>query len=108
LHELSDDELIDEHDKLAMNTFVGTQYYLDELRRRELLRAMEASDHLARASLRLARAAYGSPPRAWCSQSSRLPSPPSQGPSLPGRIGDQPYDRFSCGSSSMIPAKLRV
>ena len=34
LQKLSDDELVAEHDELARNTQVGTQYYLDELRYR--------------------------------------------------------------------------
>ena len=35
LKELSDDELIAEHDAVAENTAVGAQHYLDELRYRQ-------------------------------------------------------------------------
>jgi len=35
LRALSDDDLITEHDELAGNTVVGTDYYLNELVRRE-------------------------------------------------------------------------
>ena len=38
LREMSDEQLIDAHDKLAQNTQIGIDYYLDELRRRESAR----------------------------------------------------------------------
>ena len=42
LRSLSDKKLIDEHDKLAKSTQVGTSYYLEELHRRELMRHTKA------------------------------------------------------------------
>ena len=48
-----DSELIAEHDDAAKHTSVGTGYYVEELSRRETLRAMEASNKLARASFYL-------------------------------------------------------
>ncbi|RQX15844.1 hypothetical protein DDE19_17680 [Micromonospora ureilytica] len=54
LRETSDDILIDEHDQKARSTHVGTDYYTDELERRERRRAIEASDRLARRAYRLA------------------------------------------------------
>ena len=54
LRELTDDELIEQYDATAVNTFVGIDYYRDELARREQVAANRASDRLARASLRLA------------------------------------------------------
>ena len=50
LREVPDDQLIELHDKIAANTFVGVNYYLDELRRRDQMRAMESSHKLAKAS----------------------------------------------------------
>lgn len=50
MRQRTDDELIAEHDKRAINTTVGTAYYLDELHRREQIRALEESHRLARAS----------------------------------------------------------
>lgn len=41
LQALSDDELVKQHDALAASTSVGTGYYLDELRRREVERQSE-------------------------------------------------------------------
>ncbi|WP_433530760.1 hypothetical protein ACQPYA_01030 [Micromonospora sp. CA-263727] len=49
-----DDVLIAEHDRRAQNTVAGTNYYTDELERRERRRAIEASDRLARRAYRLA------------------------------------------------------
>lgn len=54
LRETPDDVLISEHDKEAVNTFVGTGYYIDELERRDRRRAIEASDRLARGAFWLA------------------------------------------------------
>lgn len=50
LRSRSDDEIIDLHDRQAIHTQVGVDYYLDELRRRDQARAMEASHRLAKAS----------------------------------------------------------
>ena len=36
LHEMSDDEIIEEYDKQATNTNVGINYYADELNRRSM------------------------------------------------------------------------
>jgi hypothetical protein len=48
LRALTDDEIISRHDVAARNTSVGVNFYLDELRRREQVRAIEASNRLAR------------------------------------------------------------
>lgn len=48
LRETPDEQLIAEHDQLAQNTVVGTQYFMDELNRRVQQRALEAADGLAR------------------------------------------------------------
>ena len=50
LRALTDDEIIARHDAAAVNTRVGVDFYLDELRRREQVRAIEASTRLARAA----------------------------------------------------------
>jgi len=50
LRELSDDDLIAEHDTQAMYTVMGTDYYLEELDRRSRERSDKASARLARAS----------------------------------------------------------
>lgn len=42
-----DEVLIDEHDRHAVNTSVGTAYYMDELQRRQVERSMQASHRLA-------------------------------------------------------------
>lgn len=42
-----DEVLIDEHDRQAVNTSVGTGYYMDELQRRQVERSMQASHRLA-------------------------------------------------------------
>ena len=54
LRETPDEVLIAEHDEHAQHTFVGTEYYQDELHRRAQERAARASDRLARASFVLA------------------------------------------------------
>ncbi|APE17776.1 hypothetical protein BOH72_23445 [Mycobacterium sp. WY10] len=54
LRAATDDELIAEHDKLAVHTVPGTAYYTDELRRREAERAESASYQLSRSAYRLA------------------------------------------------------
>ncbi len=51
-----DDELVRLHDKLAEHTITGVTYYLDELQRREQLRAMQSSQMLALASFVLSAA----------------------------------------------------
>jgi len=48
LRSLSDDELIRRHDALAGNTVVGTQHYLDELTRRDVVRQGERMEKLTR------------------------------------------------------------
>ncbi|OBH20795.1 hypothetical protein [Mycolicibacter sinensis] len=48
LRATTDEQLIREHDKRAENTVVGTGYYMDELNRRDAVRAQEASYNLAR------------------------------------------------------------
>ena len=48
LRELTDAQLIAEHDELATNTFVGTGYYLGELERRSRQRSADSSELLAR------------------------------------------------------------
>lgn len=47
LRETPDEDLIREHDHRARNASVGTGYYVDELHRRETLRAMQSSHKLA-------------------------------------------------------------
>jgi hypothetical protein len=53
LHALTEDEVIRLHDQKASDTFVGVDYYLNELRRREQVAVMRSSEALARASFRL-------------------------------------------------------
>ena len=53
LHALPDDELFRLHDAVAENTFVGVDYYLDEVRRREQAAVMRSNERLAKASLKL-------------------------------------------------------
>jgi hypothetical protein len=50
LRALTDDEIIGRHDAIARSAAVGIDFYLDELRRREQVRAIEASNRLARAA----------------------------------------------------------
>ena len=50
LRKVPDEVLITLHDEIAVHTSVGIQYYLDELRRREEMRTIEAANRLARAS----------------------------------------------------------
>ena len=54
LRALTDDDLVEKYDATAVNTGVGLDYYREELQRREQAAANQASDRLARASLRLA------------------------------------------------------
>jgi uncharacterized membrane protein len=49
-----DEVLIAEHDQAAVHTYVGTDYYVEELDRRSRDRATEAALGLAEASHRLA------------------------------------------------------
>lgn len=51
LQAISDEQLIEFHDQIAVNTYVGVQYYLDEIRRRQ-------SDKAEQVALELARRAY--------------------------------------------------
>lgn len=53
LRALTDDEVIACHDAAAEHTQGGVSFYLDQLRRREQVRAIEASNRLARAAVRL-------------------------------------------------------
>lgn len=55
LRALSDDELVRQHDEIAPMVSMGTQYFVDELRRREYERAAAKADELAAASLESAR-----------------------------------------------------
>lgn len=48
LREMSDDDIVLLHDAESTNTFVGLNYFLDELRRRETERGIAASTDLAR------------------------------------------------------------
>ena len=50
LRDTPDEVLIAEHDAHAVNTSVGTDYYMEELERRSRDRATEAANRLARAS----------------------------------------------------------
>lgn len=56
---MSDDELVAEHDRVAKNTMVGLNYYLEELTRREFVRSSAAALREARAARRLALANAG-------------------------------------------------
>ena len=42
LREMTDEQVIEEHDNLAQRTMMGLNYYLDELNRREQNRQTEA------------------------------------------------------------------
>lgn len=53
-----DDVLIAEHDAAATNTYVGTDYYVEELDRRSRERSSEESHRLALESHRLANRTY--------------------------------------------------
>lgn len=50
LQALSEDELVRLHDEQAQYTVVGINYYLDEIRRREMAAAMRSSQQLAAAA----------------------------------------------------------
>ncbi len=54
LRQTSDDQLITVHDQAAVGVTPGVDYYLDELRRREMAAVMRSSSRLAQASLVLA------------------------------------------------------
>jgi hypothetical protein len=47
LRQTSDEDLIAEHDRVAVHTSVGTAYYMDELERRSRDRATRAAQTLA-------------------------------------------------------------
>ncbi|HEV3051318.1 MAG TPA: hypothetical protein VGX50_13475 [Longimicrobium sp.] len=51
---MTDEQVVEAHDGLAPNTVVGVNYYLDELTRREFVRASEAALTEARSARRLA------------------------------------------------------
>jgi len=55
---MTEDELIEAHDKETFNRALPATYYLDELRRREAERAEAASYKLAAESHALAKAVY--------------------------------------------------
>lgn len=48
LREMTDADLIREHDLIAPNTFIGTAYYQEELKRRSRERLAVSSELLAR------------------------------------------------------------
>jgi hypothetical protein len=50
----TDEQLIAEHDAMAKTTFIGTNYYMDELRSRDADRAQAANLELSRSAYRLA------------------------------------------------------
>jgi len=54
LRSMTDEQVVEAHDGVAPNTSVGVDYYLDELTRREFLRASEAALAEARSARRLA------------------------------------------------------
>ncbi len=54
LRETPDEVLVTEHDAIATHTYVGTDYYVEELSRRAFERAAERSHQLARRSMWLA------------------------------------------------------
>ena len=54
LRQTSDDQLIAVHDQVAVGVAPSVNYYLDELRRREMAAVMRSSNRLAQASLMLA------------------------------------------------------
>jgi hypothetical protein len=58
LRAMTDDQLIEEHDGHAVNTIVGTDYYVEELERRSRERATEASQRLADEGVKLSRRTY--------------------------------------------------
>lgn len=53
IREISYDQLIQIHDQLTGNTVVGIQYYLDELKRRDLQDVADRSERLAQSVHRL-------------------------------------------------------
>lgn len=54
LRGMTDEQVVEAHDDLALNTTVGTAYYLDELTRREFVRTSEAALDQACSAHRLA------------------------------------------------------
>jgi hypothetical protein len=54
LQALTDEEIAEKYDSAAERTVVGTDFYLDELNRREFRRASEAALAEARAARKLA------------------------------------------------------
>ncbi len=53
LRDLPDEEVIRRHDAMAQNTVVGTQHYLDELARRDMVRQGERMERLTASINRL-------------------------------------------------------
>jgi hypothetical protein len=58
LRAMTDNELIAEHDKHAMHTQVGTNYFVQELERGSRERSTQAAQRLADESVKLARRSY--------------------------------------------------
>lgn len=48
LYKLSDKQLIEEHDRLAANTVMGINYFIEELRNREQAKANKAMGKLTK------------------------------------------------------------
>jgi hypothetical protein len=59
MRELDDERLIREHDEIAVHTVVGTQWYEDELSRRDQARVTAATVRLSVVTVRLAWASTG-------------------------------------------------
>ncbi len=58
LHNLSDEELISEHDRKAVNTVVGTSYYMEELDRRSREKSNKIIQQLSVDTQKLAARSY--------------------------------------------------
>jgi hypothetical protein len=58
LRAMTDEEIIRVHDETMQNTGVNSSFYLDELRRRDAVRAEAASQELATQSHNLAKRTY--------------------------------------------------
>ena len=53
LRDLTDEQIIALHDEAAINTSVGTDYWMREMERRAYNRSASATQHLARVTLTL-------------------------------------------------------
>lgn len=58
VRQMTDDELIKQHDIATDNTVVGLSFFIDEIKRREAAKAAESNQALARESQRLARRSF--------------------------------------------------